>query len=258
MPETNKQKTPQDNQGEGPTVKNQETPFSQKPDDHPYVLTFVKFLGQGWDHSATILGKKESVSSDNYFSIYPKREPLPSLGDPDDGIANMRVIFFNAKRMLYTDMDLETPEELEKYPHELTEVPVTKEQFDKASEVARKEKEKAAKGHRKYSVFATKNTYSCAGHQSLLLESIATPEEKTKFAATGKIWPTHSFENAKKISASRKNLEPKEAQQDLLSNYQIKSSIQGFFSMKTIMGQFLQAHQERRERFGFGKTSTSL
>ncbi|ASQ45198.1 hypothetical protein [Legionella clemsonensis] len=224
-----------------------------------HVLTFVKFHGETWDHSATIFGKPEEVSPENYFSIYPQKETTPpSLGDPDDGIANMRIILLNAKRMLFTGIHFESPHELKQFPHEKIEVPVTKAQFEEAYEAAQKEKKRAMEGKAKYSIVPTKSTYSCAGHQQQIVDIVAMPHEKSLFWSTGKVWPTHTFENVKKIAEYRRNgiIETpsssvpasKSPEAQFLPNFSM-------FSVNSLAKGFakalVQSQNDKRERIGF-------
>ncbi|KTD13261.1 hypothetical protein [Legionella jamestowniensis] len=263
MPHGSKNQTVTGNQGSpGQQHDDEKKEVSSLPPEKTtnlsHVLTFVKFHGEAWDHSATIFGKPEEASSENYFSVYPLKEKTPpSLGDPDDGIANMRIILLNLKRMLYTGIHFESPEELQKFPHEKIEVPVTQDQFEAAYKAAKKEKKRAIKGEAKYSVIPTSITYSCAGHQQQIADIISTPNEKKLFWSTGKMWPSHTFENGKKVAENRKNgvietplsapeIKPLEAQiLPKLSMFSVKSLVKSFAEAS------IASQKEKLERIGF-------
>ncbi|CEK11544.1 hypothetical protein [Legionella hackeliae] len=222
-----------------------------------HVVTFVKYFGEGWDHSATYFGKSNEVSKENYFSVYPQKEAMPSIGDPDDGIATVRMIMLNMKRMLYTNIHHEDPCELQQFPHEKVEVEVSKEEFDKAFQMAQKERKKAIKKEAKYSVFYFEgSTYSCAGHQHRILDIIATPDEKKLFKPTGKIWPTHTFENAKQVAQCRKKSLSRAAQEMSLpheESVETKKALPKFSlfnSVSNLASLLSKAQNEKRERYG--------
>lgn len=63
----------------------------------------------------------------------------------------MRIILLNLKRMLYTGIHFESPEELQKFPHEKIEVPVTQDQFEAAYKAAKKKKARDKRGSKIFS-----------------------------------------------------------------------------------------------------------
>lgn len=220
--------------------------------EYTHTITIIKFQGEMWDHSATILGKVESVTQDNYFSIYPQKENAPTVGDPEDSIAAMRMVMFNIKRMLYTGMHFEKPDELTKFPHEKIEFPVTKVQFEQAQKIAAQTKEFAQSNKHKYSVFATKSSYSCAGHQHLILENITTPSEKESLPFLSKVWPTKTFKMAQDIAEARQKVEMRTSvtSSSAVERTSVTKELleHGLFSPKGLLKSWNNALTEKRER----------
>ncbi|WED43555.1 hypothetical protein [Legionella cardiaca] len=171
-----------------------------------YKVIFYNFKSDTlWSHSA--------VEAETYLSAHPITHFNPPVSnefhDPDDNATKALELWRNIiKPMVAINMAFgEQEKELSQYEYSSVEVPVSKEQFEKAQRCITQQIAEGKNGSSYYSVFRILGR-SCGESSQEVLEAITenTPEAtlaKRNFFENIAVWPQSHFQRAERVGKAR-------------------------------------------------------